>query len=236
MESTTKNIFNAIIEFQSDLKPIVKDAENPFFKSRYTTLANIMETIQPLLAKHNLAVIQTMTHIEGQPALKTSIIHQSGESIEDTTPVYLVKNDPQSHGSTTTYMRRYALCSALGIVADEDDDGNAATHAPVKPVSKPVYNQSPKPNPTSTPAKPVSPAQLNFINGLKEQKGVTDEMIFNQGFDLMKLTGGKEGTASELIDWLTKYKPNQSPELPVIDLSNDDWAGVEAMVAQATPF
>ena len=38
-----------------------------------------METIQPLLAKNNLVVIQTMTHIEGQPALKTSIIHQSGK-------------------------------------------------------------------------------------------------------------------------------------------------------------
>ena len=34
MESTTKNIFNAIIEFQSDLKPIVKDAEKPFFQEQ----------------------------------------------------------------------------------------------------------------------------------------------------------------------------------------------------------
>lgn len=37
---------------------------------------------------------------------------------------------PQEVGSLTTYYKRYALAAVLGIATEEDDDGNAATHAP----------------------------------------------------------------------------------------------------------
>jgi hypothetical protein len=36
------------------------------------------------------------------------------------------QNAAQQMGSATTYAKRYALCSALGIVTGEDDDGLAA--------------------------------------------------------------------------------------------------------------
>lgn len=38
-----------------------------------------------------------------------------------------VKNDPQAHGSATSYAKRYAYMAVLGLVADEDDDGNKAS-------------------------------------------------------------------------------------------------------------
>ena len=37
------------------------------------------------------------------------------------------KLTPQGYGSAVTYLRRYALGSFLGIVTDEDDDGNASS-------------------------------------------------------------------------------------------------------------
>jgi hypothetical protein len=37
------------------------------------------------------------------------------------------KADPQGLGSATTYARRYALSAILGIVTDDDDDGNMAS-------------------------------------------------------------------------------------------------------------
>jgi hypothetical protein len=37
-----------------------------------------------------------------------------------------LKADPQAVGSAITYARRYALAAIVGIVADDDDDGNQA--------------------------------------------------------------------------------------------------------------
>jgi hypothetical protein len=40
----------------------------------------------------------------------------------------VTKQDAQGYGSAMTYAKRYSLAAALGVVADEDDDGNAASH------------------------------------------------------------------------------------------------------------
>ena len=203
-----------------------------------------MTTIQPMLTANGLAVIQMMTSQNGNPALKTIIAHESGESIEDVTPVFLGRSpvkdntgkvtgyqeniDPQAHGSAITYARRYALCSALGIVADEDDDGNAATHAPVKPVNKPVQNQTYKPYPPSAEQKAK-------IKELAEKKGITNkEMVIQGKFDTANLTGGKEGTASKLIKWLIEYEPKE--KLPVIDHSEGQWNDVIQAIAEDIPL
>lgn len=122
-----KALYTALVSLQAELKPVEKSASNPFFKSKYAPLPEVMETIQPLLAKHKLAVMQLMDNLNGSPALTTIIAHESGEEIRSTSPLLLAKNDPQAHGSAVTYARRYGLMAALGLVADEDDDGNKAS-------------------------------------------------------------------------------------------------------------
>jgi hypothetical protein len=123
----------ALVALQADLKPIAKTATNPFFKSKYAPLSEVMESIQPLLAKHKLAVSQFVTHLNGASALRTILIHESGQLLQDIQPLLLVKQDPQGQGSAITYARRYGLMAVLGAVADEDDDGNAASRpAPAK--------------------------------------------------------------------------------------------------------
>jgi len=117
----------ALVALQADLKPVGKTADNPFFKSKYAALPEIMHAIQPLLAKHRLAVSQFVSHINGQSAIRTILLHESGQAIEDTGPLMLPKNDPQGQGSAITYARRYGVMAVLGLVADNDDDGNAAT-------------------------------------------------------------------------------------------------------------
>jgi hypothetical protein len=46
------------------------------------------------------------------------------------------KRDPQGQGAAITYARRFAYMSVLGLVADKDDDGNAATRARTAAPSK----------------------------------------------------------------------------------------------------
>jgi len=119
----------ALVALQADLVPVAKSASNPFFKSKYAPLNEVMANVQPLLAKHKLAISQFLTNLDGDSAMRTILLHESGQYIEDVQPLLLVKNDPQSQGSATTYARRYGVMSVLGVVADDDDDGNKATQA-----------------------------------------------------------------------------------------------------------
>ena len=50
--------------------------------------------------------------------------------------LHLPKSDPQGQGSAVTYARRYSYMSVLGLVADEDDDGNKASQPKSAPKVK----------------------------------------------------------------------------------------------------
>jgi hypothetical protein len=121
---TIGELSKALILFQADMKAIPKTDTNPFFKSKYAGLPIVVETTQEYLTRHKLAVTQLIDHDGPLDILVTRLLHESGEWIEGHALLHLVKDDPQAHGSATTYGRRYGYMSILGLVADEDDDGN----------------------------------------------------------------------------------------------------------------
>lgn len=121
-----KELIVALCKFQSEVKPVIKDAQNPFFKSKYADLAGCIEATKGTLAANGLAVIHT-THFEnGVTILVTLLLHISGQYIRGDYLVSPLKNDPQSMGSAMTYARRYTYLGILGI-APEDDDGARAS-------------------------------------------------------------------------------------------------------------
>lgn len=139
-----KNLAQALITFHVKVDKIKKDAKNPFFKSTYASLSNILEAIDEPLIECNLTVVQ----FPNSNGLTSVLIHsESGEYMEESyqihpVPDYLKEKDsegkiiwrgesyvsPQSIGSAITYARRYALTAILGLNIDEDDDANKATH------------------------------------------------------------------------------------------------------------
>lgn len=126
---TTKNIFKALSEFKKDFKQPLKDADNPFFKSKYVPLESVVQMIDNVAPKHGLSYFQsTVTDEIGRAGVITVITHESGEYIE-LDPLYLKldKQTAQGAGSAITYARRYSLSSAFGVASDVDDDGNQAT-------------------------------------------------------------------------------------------------------------
>lgn len=126
-----KNLYAALIKFQSQLKPIAKTKENPYFKSHYADLTGLWDAVRPALAENNLCVTQIFDGAtEGDQHLITRLIHVSGESLDSKTRILLAKSDAQSFGSATTYYRRYAFSAILGLTTEEDDDGNAAVSKP----------------------------------------------------------------------------------------------------------
>ena len=135
-----KNLAQALIIFHVKVDTIKKDAKNPFFKSTYASLTNILDAINEPLIESGLAISQFPTGADG---LTTILIHgESGEWISSTYEMRPVKDDPQGRGSCITYQRRYALASVLSLNIDEDDDGNKATYPSGNVEEKPWLNKN----------------------------------------------------------------------------------------------
>lgn len=128
MSEQINELAAALAKAQAQMKPAAKDSENPHFRSKYADLASIWEACRKPLTDHNLSVIQMPTDAaEGVVSLRTVLMHASGQWMATTVSARLTKNDAQGVGSALTYLRRYSLASMAGVVADEDDDGNAAS-------------------------------------------------------------------------------------------------------------
>jgi hypothetical protein len=130
------NITKAFQKFQSELEPVKKEANNPFFKSKYAELSTIWDAIRPILDKNGLAILQEPGAANGQVTLATTLLHTSGEYFRSVALFPVVKQDPQGYGSAITYARRYTLQSITGV-APEDDDGNAGSQGNLPPRSNP---------------------------------------------------------------------------------------------------
>ncbi|WP_394606826.1 ERF family protein [Geobacillus thermoleovorans] len=169
------NIAAALCQFQAECPAPKKSAVNPHFQSKYSPLEEIVTTIKPYLAKHGLSFFQSTTTEGDYICVTTLLLHTSGEYIEsDPLKLPMGKVTAQGAGSAVTYARRYSLCAALGIAAEDDDDANAVSGA----------NEPPK----------ATDKQLNYIDSLlnkkasdkypkdalyerlKEQMGVTHDM------------------------------------------------------------
>ena len=126
----------ALVKVQGDMVAI-KDADNPFFKSKYAPLDEILKSVRPTLEANGLTVIQSMDTVEKMITCTTRILHASGQWIDSTLSLAADKPTPQGFGSAATYVRRYGICAALSIsTPNEDDDGNKAEENEAKAKAK----------------------------------------------------------------------------------------------------
>jgi hypothetical protein len=123
---TTAALDDALVKAQSQIKNASKDSVNPHFKSKYADLASIWEACKEALAKNNIAVTQWPVASEDQKLHLITRISHKGEFMQGRIAIPMDKQNAHGVGSAITYAKRYALAAALGV-ADEDDDGNAAS-------------------------------------------------------------------------------------------------------------
>ena len=97
--------------------------------AKYAKLEHIDREIRPILLQHGFGVSYTTAPRTGDGGGLTVICilrHCAGHSTETPMPVPLDtsggKNNIQGMGSALTYGRRYALCAALNIQIEGDDD------------------------------------------------------------------------------------------------------------------
>jgi hypothetical protein len=123
-----RNIAKALAGFQAEVKNPANTADNPFYKSKYAPLSDVLNIVRPLLTKHGLSVFQSPSGDGQNVTVTTVIMHESGEWIEsDPLTLKADKATAQGAGSAITYARRYAISAVLGISSEDDDDGNFAS-------------------------------------------------------------------------------------------------------------
>jgi hypothetical protein len=107
---------------------VVKTKTGGSYTFAYAPLDAIAHAVAAPLRANDLTYSQLLSNIEGKAALRTVLMHSSGETLEDVCPLPMNGSvSAQEFGSLVTYMRRYALVALLGIATEEDDDGNHAS-------------------------------------------------------------------------------------------------------------
>jgi hypothetical protein len=124
---TLGELAKALAKAQGVMEAAPKDSVNPHFRSKYADLASIREACRKPLADNGLAVVQRVSSTAKGVIVTTQLIHASGEWVRDRLEIPVAAQTAQGMGSAITYGRRYGLAAMLGIVAEEDDDGNAAS-------------------------------------------------------------------------------------------------------------
>jgi len=130
-EKTTPELCEALAKAQAEIENATKSSANPFFKSKYADLAEVLNTVRPVFAKHGLAIIQGTSFDGNLVHVETVVTHSSNGMISSVASCVPAKHDAQGVGASTTYLRRYSLAGMTGV-AQEDDDGNSASKAPPK--------------------------------------------------------------------------------------------------------
>ena len=148
-------IYEKIAKIQDEVE-VRKDADNPFFHSRYATYEGLLNCVHDSMRKHELVafhtfeptpkdgyivvvtVLQELSSYMVNKDITREINPTSVGRIESKLEIPLLKNDPQSAGSAITYAKRYSLLAILGL-GTEDDDGNVSSGKTVPTnFSKPI--------------------------------------------------------------------------------------------------
>lgn len=140
----------AMAECQSEMEPVVRNAQNTETRSTYAKLDAIAKAIDPIIHRHGFAVTfgTSDSPMEGHYRVTCKVTHREGHSepyhadvpVDLTGPKGTVnKSKTHAFGSTLSYGRRYLKLLAFDI-ATEDDDGNAAAK-PVETISEDQFNK-----------------------------------------------------------------------------------------------
>jgi ERF superfamily len=132
----------ALAAFQTELPKLVKDEKakvkgttkdgRDYDRSYgYADLAQVCETVLPVLGKHGLSIISRTAFIDNRFTLEVSLLHESGEREIAYWPLPdPMRVGPQDLGSAMTYGRRYLTLALTGTFpSGEDDDGAKAQHS-----------------------------------------------------------------------------------------------------------
>ena len=112
-------IYTKLLEFQKQGIAVKKDADNPFFKSKYVTLNEVLDKVKAPLNDMGIVIVQEPR----ETGLLTRLIDTEDDTEVSGFMPWVGADNAQKVLACTTYYRRGSLVSLLGL-QDEDNDGN----------------------------------------------------------------------------------------------------------------
>jgi hypothetical protein len=131
-----KEFYQAVADFKGEQVLVTKDKTNTQFRSKYTSLGNLLNTVNPVLGKHGLSVSFDLKQTDKMITIACILRHRLGhtERVEMSAPPDTSggnsKNPIQQIKSTMTYLRAATFEAVTGLASTDeanlDDDGNAS--------------------------------------------------------------------------------------------------------------
>ena len=83
---SVKTILSDLGKAQAEFPTLPKDTNG--YNYKYTNLDTVITTLRPILTKYKIGFMQSLTTSEaGKSAITTRLFHETGEWLEDTTPL-----------------------------------------------------------------------------------------------------------------------------------------------------
>ena len=127
-----KAFVKAMTAFKAEAPKVTKDKSNKQYGSKYTSLSNLVNTVNPVLSKHGLSASWDIAQ-NGIIKVSCSITHELGhrETASASAPADVsgAKNAIQQIKSTITYLKAVTFESICGLASTDanlDDDGTSA--------------------------------------------------------------------------------------------------------------
>lgn len=160
-------------------REVTVKSEKGTYKFWYATLDNIVDGIRKPLSENGLSYVQAIVTSDREMLCETMLMHSSGQWLCTALPVKFSdgKNNAQALGSAITYAKRYGLTAMLGIVADEDDDANAADGNHIENSrykGKPAANEMDAPAAADTRKLSKPQARPEYDKLVKEMEAIQD--------------------------------------------------------------
>ena len=80
---TLSKLAPALVKAQAAMAGATKSAANPFFKSKYANLEEVIRVVKEPFAANGLSFVQFPISGEGTAGVETIILHESGEFISN---------------------------------------------------------------------------------------------------------------------------------------------------------
>lgn len=152
-ETLREGFMDDLIKLQTEIHNPTNTATNPFLKSKYAPLNEILNMVRPLCNKHNFFLFQDIGGDGEFINVRTQLIHLSGQILQSMDlEIKPDKKGIQGAGAAITYMRRYQLLSLLGIAGEDDNDGEGSkdtVNEPAKTIKQPKTSKSTKASKTT---------------------------------------------------------------------------------------
>lgn len=154
-------LLQALAKAKSEFGAAGKSMKNSHFGNAYATLEDVLAAVEPALLANGLVLVQQLQVADPRwPTLLTQLWHVSGERIETSQILQPARSDAHSLAGAVTYFRRTQIKTML-CIAETDDDGNEASGAQGRMVTRAAPKPAAKPE-----AKPAAetPASANVAS------------------------------------------------------------------------